>query len=102
MDPTSPQPTPKRRWLRFTLLTLAVVVTVFCGWLSYGLNWIRQRHEFEAREDVEAFLASDKNAWVHAPVLLKLFDEPSRDRLVLPSRPGSASAGGSRTRSAAL
>jgi hypothetical protein len=83
MDLTSPQPTPKRRWLRATLLTLVVVVTVFgCG-LGYGLNWLRQRHEFEARENVQGFLGSDKKAWVHAPVLLKFFGEPGRAEIVL-------------------
>jgi hypothetical protein len=83
MDLTSPQPTPKRRWLRFALLTAVVVVTGFGCWLGYGMNWIRQRHEFEAREDVDAFLGSDKKAWVHAPVLLKLFNEPGRAEIVL-------------------
>ena len=37
-------PTPKRRWPRFTLRTLFVVVTVFGCWMGYQLNWIRQRH----------------------------------------------------------
>jgi hypothetical protein len=35
---------PKRRWPRFSLRTLFVVVTVFGCWLGYELNWIRQRH----------------------------------------------------------
>jgi len=36
--------TPHRRWFRFTLRTLFVVVTVLgCG-LGYQLNWIRERH----------------------------------------------------------
>jgi hypothetical protein len=36
---------PKRRW-SFSLRTLFVVVTLFCcivGWVSYQLNWIRER-----------------------------------------------------------
>ena len=39
-------PAPKRRWFRFSLRTMFIVVTVFgclLGWLSYELNWIRQR-----------------------------------------------------------
>ncbi len=34
-------PTANRRWLRFSLRTLFVVVTVLCVWLGYELNWIR-------------------------------------------------------------
>jgi hypothetical protein len=37
---------PKRRWPRFTLRTLFIVVTVFGCWLAYELNWIRERHQF--------------------------------------------------------
>jgi hypothetical protein len=40
---------PKRRWPRFSLRTLFVVVTVLGCWLGYQLNWIRQRHDFLAR-----------------------------------------------------
>ena len=36
---------PKRRWFRFSLRMMFVVVTVFGCWLGYELNWIRQRHE---------------------------------------------------------
>jgi hypothetical protein len=31
--------------LRFSLRTLFVVLTVFCIWLGYSLNWIKQRRE---------------------------------------------------------
>jgi hypothetical protein len=41
----------KRRWFRFSLRTLFVVVTVFACWLGYELNWIRQRHAFVARQN---------------------------------------------------
>jgi hypothetical protein len=36
----------KRHWLRFSLRTLFVVVTVACCWLAYQVNWIAQRHRF--------------------------------------------------------
>jgi hypothetical protein len=36
-------PAPKRRWFRFSLRTLFVVVTLFGCWLGYNLNWIRAR-----------------------------------------------------------
>ena len=34
---------PKRRWFRFSLRTLFVVVTVFAIWLGYHVNWIQER-----------------------------------------------------------
>src|SRR5258708_10246160 len=43
-------PAPKRRWFRFSLRTMFVVVTLFGCWLAYSLNWIRQRHDFIADE----------------------------------------------------
>jgi hypothetical protein len=33
------------RWFRFSLRTMFVLVTVFCCWMAYHLNWIRQRRE---------------------------------------------------------
>ncbi len=36
--------TPKRRWFRFTLRTLFVVVTVFGVWLGYEFNVVHQRN----------------------------------------------------------
>ena len=35
---------PNRRWFRFSLRTLFVLVTLFGCWLAYQLNWIRERH----------------------------------------------------------
>jgi hypothetical protein len=36
---------PNRRWFRWSLQTMFVVVTAFACWLGYELNWIKQRHE---------------------------------------------------------
>jgi hypothetical protein len=36
-------PAPNRRWFRFSLRTLFVVVTILGCWLAYEFNWIRQR-----------------------------------------------------------
>ena len=33
----------KRRWLRFSLRTVFVIVTLVACWLGYQLNWIHQR-----------------------------------------------------------
>lgn len=41
-------PGPHRRWFRFSLRGLFVVVTLFAllsAWMVYQLNWIRQRHQ---------------------------------------------------------
>jgi hypothetical protein len=38
-------PTPKRRWPRFTLRTLFVVVTAFGIWLGWNFNILRQREK---------------------------------------------------------
>jgi len=45
-------PVPKRRWLRFGLRTLFVVMTVFGCWMGYSVNWISQRHAFLAQPDM--------------------------------------------------
>jgi hypothetical protein len=34
-----------RRWLRFSLRTLFVLMTVFCVWLGVQVKWVRDRHE---------------------------------------------------------
>ena len=39
---------PNRRWFRYGLRTLFVVVTAVACWLAYELNWIYQRHKFLA------------------------------------------------------
>jgi hypothetical protein len=35
---------PRRPGLRFSLRTMFVVVTLFCMWVAWQLNWIRDRH----------------------------------------------------------
>lgn len=42
MDTNLPKP---RRWFRFSLRTMFVLMTVLCAWMAYHLNWIRQRRE---------------------------------------------------------
>jgi hypothetical protein len=43
---------PRRRWFRWSLRTMFVVVTAaafLCGWVVYQLNWIRQRRDYLSR-----------------------------------------------------
>ena len=63
--------TAPRRWVRFSLRTLFLLVTVvglLAGWVVYQLDWIRQRHETLQR-------ASHLGGPTRAPGLLWLFGE---------------------------
>ena len=67
---------PRRRWFRFSLRTLFVVVTVFCdwtrGWFVYQLNWIWHRHAFLN----ESYTRSPEG-WLEGS-LLPDFDPPEK------------------------
>ncbi len=50
---------PRRRWFRFSLRTLFVVVTVLAVFIAYHVNWIHQRHEFiEVAPERSGYVAS--------------------------------------------
>lgn len=70
-------PAPKRRWFRFGLATMFVVIAALASWIGYGTNWIRQRHNALAIGGVE--IADDPFASapisVPAPGLLRLLGE---------------------------
>jgi hypothetical protein len=69
-------PATKRRWFRFSLRTLFVVVTLLCCWLGYQLNWIRQRHAVLSRPGVYAEFEAIGSKKQHlAPLSLRLFAE---------------------------
>ena len=38
-------PPPRRRWLRYSLRTFFIVLTIFGVWLGVQVKWIRDRHE---------------------------------------------------------
>jgi hypothetical protein len=57
---------PQRRWFRFSLRTLFVVMTVagFGSWIGNQLNWIRQRHEFLSMGLKQSMSAIDDNRFL--------------------------------------
>lgn len=81
-------PAPKRRWFHISLLCVALMV-VF-GWLEYQIRWIRQRHAFIARDEME-FNSRFWQMWhevqtrlpevspLDAPKALWIFGERGRD-----------------------
>ena len=64
---------PKRRWFRFSLRTLFVMVTMFALALGYQLNWIRNRHEFLKLPKVVQLNRPPPGT--SAPVLLRILNE---------------------------
>jgi hypothetical protein len=71
-------PTPERRWFRFSLRTLFVVVSLICGagaWTQYPLHWIREREAVLARDDVAVPVACflTLNVWDSPPWPLNWF-----------------------------
>lgn len=73
---------PRRRLFRFGLRTLFVVVTALAipiGWVSYQLNWIRERHVALEKGEIQCRIA-----WsllpLDAPGMLWLFGEEGLTR----------------------
>ena len=76
---------PKRRWFRFSLRTLFVVVTIVgvaACWVTYQLNWIRQRHAFLNSSDV----LSEAPGFSNEPAIwpLSWFGEPAPRKHFVP------------------
>lgn len=63
-------PAPKRRWFRFSLATLFVVVTLLGSWLGWNVRTVRQRRDMI--ESIEhrggtLFLVGDRSRYKEAP-----------------------------------
>lgn len=74
---------PKHRWLRFSLRTLFVLVTIVgvaAGWMACQLNWIRERHAFLSRYPQSYGEPDRKGPWP-----LRLFGEKTYSVLTVPS-----------------
>jgi hypothetical protein len=72
---------PKRRWFRFSLRTLFVLVTVVgvvAGWVAYQLNWIRQRHIFFSKYVIAWTSTSIPSDRPLQPWQLRLFGEKDK------------------------
>ncbi len=88
-----PVTAPNRRWFRYSLRTLFVVVTVFGCWLGYELNWIRQRHELLAKHEAlvskhlgqhwDNLSPRQRRLKPAVPLPLLLFGEEGKFRVVL-------------------
>lgn len=83
---------PIRRWYRFSLRTLLVLVTLICIYLGWAMNWKWQRHEFlrRVRTDIpEGITVSDARAYSpladQAPFPLRMLGEYGYVNLFLPN-----------------
>jgi hypothetical protein len=69
----------KRRWFRYSLRTLIVVVAAVgavSGWVAYHFNWIWQRHDARERLDRVVFVVySEDGPWNSPPWPLGWFGE---------------------------
>ncbi|HEY4308260.1 MAG TPA: hypothetical protein VGN12_02310 [Pirellulales bacterium] len=75
-------PPTRRRWFRFSLATMFVVVTLLAVRLGYQANWVRQRHEVIARA-VRAKKSPGSGGQVAPPGALWLFQEPGYHLIAL-------------------
>jgi len=79
---------PKRRRLQFGLRSLLISMAVLApglAWLSYELNWVRQRHEALRSEDVSAGDGPHHKPGVDpaAPGVLWLFGEGAYEYILV-------------------
>jgi hypothetical protein len=84
----------QRRWLRFSLRTLFVLVTLVAIWAAYSAHWIRQRREFvrKLESDSWPFTVAEFNSAIFAPGLLGLFGEDGVETITLAIEPDMAEA----------
>src|SRR5687767_13949116 len=76
---------PRRRWLRFSVRTLAIVVTVACMWLGWNLHAIRQRQLIRQKLIAEKVVitAGEPAPWNSFPLSWRLLGEEPVDFIQL-------------------
>jgi hypothetical protein len=84
----------QRRWLRFSLRTLFVLVTLSAVWAAYSAHWIRERREFvrTLESDSWPFTVARFDTAVSAPALLWLLGEEGAETITLAIEPDMALA----------
>ena len=71
---------PRRRWFRFSLATLFVLVTLVALWVGWSMNWIRQRR-YVIAHSVGWQTDGKTDEPVTAPAFLWLFGEPGYSKI---------------------
>ncbi len=61
-------------WLRFSLRTMLVLVTLLCLYLGWAMNWIRQREAYRQEIALKSHEVS-MNEVVGAPLSLRILGE---------------------------
>ena len=76
---------PNRRWFRFSLRTLFVVVTLLACWLGYEINWIRQRHALLSLDNSGGFTLTVQGIpdGTPAPWSIRLFGETGYGQIIV-------------------
>jgi hypothetical protein len=74
-------PKPRRRWFRFSLRTMLVLVTLVCVYLGWAMNWIHERRAFLSQPGVNSFAVSIEKA--ASPRPLELLGEGGTEIILL-------------------
>lgn len=75
---------PRRRWFRFSLRMMLVLVTlvcVLCGYLGWAISWISQRRDFLSQAGVHSIVGFV--AKVPAPMSLRILGEEGTAIIIL-------------------
>lgn len=76
---------PQRRWFRFSLRTIFILLAIIAGWVAYDARWIRQRHRFLAPQNALAsgYSIYATNGDTRAPRALSLWGEQGSSMVVV-------------------
>ena len=74
----SDQDKPRHRWLRFSLRTLLVLVTLFGIWLGMQVKWVKDRHRLIETKRFAGLKTGGASPWS-----IKMLGEPGYATIVL-------------------